>query len=51
MVSWDDSSVWLVSTLVFFGLMPLWKKRRAYFISAGILFFSPAFNLYQGAGY
>jgi hypothetical protein len=38
-VSWDDSSVWLVSTLVFFGLMPLWKKRRAYFISAGILFF------------
>ena len=51
MVSWDDSSVWLVSTLVFFGLMPLWKKRRAYFISAGILFFPPAFILYQGTGY
>jgi hypothetical protein len=46
----DDSVVWLLTTLAFFVLIPLWIKRRLYFISAGIMFFSPAFILY-GIGY
>lgn len=46
----NDSVVWLLTTLAFFVLIPVWIKRRLYFISAGIMFFSPAFIVY-GIGY
>lgn len=44
----DDSVVWLLTTLVFFVLIPVWIKRRLYFISVGIMFFSPVFIIYDG---
>jgi len=48
MDNWNDSIVWLVTTLIFLVLIPVWKRRRVYFIAAGILFFSPVFIIYDG---
>jgi len=48
MDSWDNTIVWVITSLVFFGLMPVWRRSRSLFIIAGILFFSPVFIIYEG---
>lgn len=47
MFDWNQTTVWLVTTTIFFLLLPVWIKKRSYFIIAGILFFTPTFIFYE----
>lgn len=48
MEHWDQTIAWTLSALIFFALKPVWIKKRRYFITAGILFFTPSVIYYPG---
>ena len=41
-----DLLAWLLCTGMFFCLRPFWIRRRLYFITAGVLFFTPTVVMY-----
>ena len=42
----EDLLVWLLSSGMFFYLRPFWIRKRLYFITAGVLFFTPTVVMY-----
>ena len=47
MRDFEDLLVWMFSTGIYFSLRPFWIRNKHYFITAGVLFFTPSVVVYE----